>query len=163
PGGARSRGRPPRGRACPRDRGGEGVRGRRARRPGPRRRRRDRSLSRAVPPPVRRPGHDGATSSPRKGLGMTTWRAFGLGRGGGATGEFQMGVLPVLARAIPAFDFFAGVGVGSLHATVLAQQPDSFPAGVDALIDLWKTIVGQRDILEMPFEGANLSTLAALT
>src|SRR5438309_1372109 len=44
---------------------------------------------------------------------MATWRALVLG-GGGSTGEFQMGALPVLARAVPRFDFYAGVAGGSV-------------------------------------------------
>lgn len=92
---------------------------------------------------------------------MATWRALVLG-GGGSTGEFQMGALPVLARAIPRFDFFAGVGVGSLHSTVLAQFPQSFPQGVEALQGMWNQIQGDGDILETPFYGTALSAVAAL-
>ncbi len=89
------------------------------------------------------------------------WRALVLG-GGGSTGEFQMGVLPVLARVFKKFDFFAGVGVGSLHATVLAQYPDSLAAGVAVLRDVWAHIQQTSDIFDVPFGGSTMSSLFAL-
>jgi predicted acylesterase/phospholipase RssA len=92
---------------------------------------------------------------------MTTWRALVLG-GGGSTGEFQMGALPVIAPSIDRFDFFAGVGVGALNSSVLAQYPESFAHGLEVLRSLWARIGGQRDILDVPMFGASLATLGAL-
>jgi L-gulono-1,4-lactone dehydrogenase len=89
------------------------------------------------------------------------WRALVLG-GGGATGEFQVGALPVLSRIVDRFDFYAGVGVGALHATILAQYPKSFPEGVDVMLSLWKRFQRQQDLLDVPFGGAGLGTLGAL-
>jgi|1185.fasta_scaffold01748_3 predicted acylesterase/phospholipase RssA len=89
------------------------------------------------------------------------WRALVLG-GGGSTGEFQMGVLSVLSRVFTKFDFFAGLGVGSLHSTVLAQYPDSLAAGVAVLQDVWAHIQGTGDIFDVPFGGSSLSSLFAL-
>jgi predicted acylesterase/phospholipase RssA len=89
------------------------------------------------------------------------WRALVLG-GGGSTGEFQMGVLSVLSRVFTKFDFFAGLGVGSLHSTVLAQSPDSLAAGVAVLQDIWGHIQETSDIFDVPFGGSTISSLFAL-
>jgi len=89
------------------------------------------------------------------------WRALVLG-GGGSTGEFQMGVLSVLSRVFTKFDFFAGLGVGSLHSTVLAQYPDSLAAGVAVLQDVWAHIQETSDIFDVPFGGSSMSSLFAL-
>jgi predicted acylesterase/phospholipase RssA len=82
--------------------------------------------------------------------------------GGGSTGEFQMGVLSVLSRVFTKFDFFAGLGVGSLHSTVLAQYPESLAAGVAVLQDVWGHIQETGDIFDIPFPGSTISSLFAL-
>ena len=84
------------------------------------------------------------------------WTALILGSGG-AHGEFQIGSLPTLARYYRKFDFYAGVGVGSMHASVLAQY-DDFLTGVQKLTRLWQGMKKNQDILDpRPF-----GTLGAL-
>src|SRR5215203_6163876 len=89
------------------------------------------------------------------------WRALVLGAGG-ATGEFQVGALPVLTRTVDSFDFYAGSGVGALHATILAQYPDSFAAGVDLILNLWNGFTKESDLLDAPFGGPAVAAMAAL-
>ena len=84
------------------------------------------------------------------------WKAIVLGSGG-AHGEFQIGSLPTIARYHRNFDFYAGVGVGSMHASVLAQY-DDFLIGVQKLTRLWQGMKKNQDILDpRPF-----GTLGAL-
>ena len=113
----------------------------------------------SIPAPVEPPANAPrcAPKDPQPGC----WRALVLG-GGGSTGEFQMGVLSVLARVFTKVDFFAGLGVGSLHSTVLAQYPDSLPAGVAVLQDVWAHIQETSDIFDVPFGGSTISSLFAL-
>jgi predicted acylesterase/phospholipase RssA len=92
---------------------------------------------------------------------MATWRALVLG-GGGSTGEFQMGALPVVARQFGRFDFYAGIGCGSLHASILAQYPDSLSAGVAVLQQIWTGIRKTSDIFETTLGGSTIGALLAL-
>jgi predicted acylesterase/phospholipase RssA len=89
-----------------------------------------------------------------------TYRVLVLS-GGGATGEFQRGVLSVLKRHIDKVDFICGIGVGSLNSAVLAQH-DTFAAGVDALEKVWQGIRGNKSLFETPLLGAGLATLGTL-
>src|SRR5690349_8632280 len=91
---------------------------------------------------------------------MMTFRVLVLS-GGGATGEFQRGVLSVLKHHVDKFDFLCGIGVGSLNSAVLAQY-DTLSAGVDALENVWQGIRGNKDLFETPLLGAGLATLGAL-
>ena len=88
------------------------------------------------------------------------WRALILG-GGGSTGEFQMGVLPVLATHYDHFDMYFGVGVGSLHASVLAQH-NRLSDGVQILLNFWKGIRKTSDLFDTPLLGSEVATLSAL-
>lgn len=74
------------------------------------------------------------------------WSALVLGSGG-AHGEFQIGAFPSIARYYRDFDFYAGVGVGSMHASVLAQY-DDFAIGVQVLTRLWQKMRKNEDILD---------------
>lgn len=64
--------------------------------------------------------------------------------GGGARGAYQVGVLKALAAAQPAgsqpFSILTGVSVGALNASVLATEPDDFPAGVAKLETIWRAL-----------------------
>lgn len=91
---------------------------------------------------------------------MKKYKALILG-GGGSTGEFQIGALPVICSHYDHIDSFVGVGVGSLHATVLAQY-DSLHEGTKVLMQLWNNIKKTSDILSAPLGGADLGTLLAL-
>lgn len=73
------------------------------------------------------------------------YKALILGSGG-AHGEFQVGVLPTLARYYDSFDMYVGVGVGSLHSSVLAQH-DDFITGVQVLMRIWQNMTKNSDIL----------------
>ena len=84
------------------------------------------------------------------------WKALILGSGG-AHGEFQIGSLPTISKYYKNFDFYVGVGVGSLHASVIAQY-DEFLIGVQKLTRLWQGMKKNNDILDpRPF-----GTLGAL-
>lgn len=93
------------------------------------------------------------------------WRALVLG-GGGAKGEFEVGVLEIFAKNGWNFDFFSGVSVGALNVSILAQYA-KLADGVAALKSLWDGIDENKDIytataipkLPAPL---NLSSLAEL-
>ena len=63
--------------------------------------------------------------------------------GGGARGAYQAGVLKALAEALPGpipFPVITGVSVGAINAVVLAEGADDFPAAVDKLETLWRSL-----------------------
>jgi len=63
--------------------------------------------------------------------------------GGGARGAYQVGVLKSLAEALPGpspFPVITGVSVGAINAVVLAEGADDFPAAVDKLERLWRSL-----------------------
>ena len=91
---------------------------------------------------------------------MKTWKALVLG-GGGSTGEFQIGALPVICSHYDHMDMFIGVGVGSLHASVLAQY-ESLSEGAKVLLNFWNQLKETSDILSAPFYGSDIATLLAL-
>lgn len=73
-------------------------------------------------------------SSPKAGLVLT---------GGGARGAYQVGVLKSLAEALTGpspFPVITGVSVGAINAVVLAEGADDFPAAVDKLERLWRSL-----------------------
>ena len=76
------------------------------------------------------------------------WRAVVLS-GGAALGEFQVGVMQELSRSIPRFDFHAGVSVGALNATVIAQHGD-LDTGAEKLTMLWDAVEGPQDVYATP-------------
>jgi NTE family protein len=82
------------------------------------------------------------------------WRALVLG-GGGAKGEFELGALEHLAERGCGFDFFSGVSVGALNASVLAQHA-KLGDGVARLKVLWDSIKADSDIYTNPFPGGGL-------
>jgi NTE family protein len=84
------------------------------------------------------------------------WRALVLG-GGGAKGEFELGALEVLAERGCGFDFFSGVSVGALNASVLAQHA-KLADGVRRLETLWDAIRDDSDIYTKPFPGGAVGT-----
>jgi len=84
------------------------------------------------------------------------WRALVLG-GGGAKGEFELGVAEVLAERGCGFEFFSGVSVGALNSSVLAQHAN-LPDGVARLRALWDSIKSDSDIYSKPFPGGAIGT-----
>lgn len=82
------------------------------------------------------------------------WRALVLG-GGGAKGEIELGALEYLAEKGCGFDFFSGVSVGALNASVLAQHPKLGEA-VARLKGLWDAIRSDSDIYTNPFPGGSV-------
>src|SRR5438132_9562110 len=72
------------------------------------------------------------------------WNALVLG-GGGAKGEFEVGILEHLAQKQFNFDFFTGVSVGALNVSVLAQYA-SLAEAVPALENLWQEIQSNDDV-----------------
>ncbi|HKS17220.1 MAG TPA: patatin-like phospholipase family protein [Planctomycetota bacterium] len=82
------------------------------------------------------------------------WRALVLG-GGGAKGEFELGALEYLAEKGCGFDFFSGVSVGALNASVLAQHAKLGEA-VARLKVLWDSIKADSDIYTNPFPGGGI-------
>lgn len=84
------------------------------------------------------------------------WRALVLG-GGGAKGEFEVGALEFLAEKKCGFDFFSGVSVGALNASVLAQFVN-LGDGVARLKSLWDDVKGDSDIYTKPFPGGAVGT-----
>ncbi|HTF58179.1 MAG TPA: patatin-like phospholipase family protein [Planctomycetota bacterium] len=85
-----------------------------------------------------------------------TWRALVLG-GGGAKGEFELGVAEFLAEQGCGFEFFSGVSVGALNSSVLAQHA-SLADGVARLRSLWDSIRADSDIYSKPFPGGAIGT-----
>ena len=83
------------------------------------------------------------------------WNALVLG-GGGAKGEFEVGVLEHLAQKQFNFDFFTGVSVGALNVSVLAQY-QSLADAVPALEKLWLEIQSNDDVYTQPFLGKPLA------
>lgn len=88
------------------------------------------------------------------------WRAVVLS-GGAALGEFQVGVLEELSRSIDHFDFHAGVSVGALNATVLAQHRD-LQSGSDKLTLLWDSVEGPKNVYAKPRLGTLGGALGTL-
>jgi len=84
------------------------------------------------------------------------WRALVLG-GGGAKGEFELGALEYLVEKSVGFDFFSGVSVGALNASVLAQHAKLGEA-VTRLKGLWDSIRANSDIYTNPFPGGAVGT-----
>lgn len=82
------------------------------------------------------------------------WRALVLG-GGGAKGEFELGALDYLAEKGCGFDFFSGVSVGALNASVLAQH-ENLGEAVARLKGLWDSIRSDSDIYTNPFPGGKV-------
>ncbi len=72
------------------------------------------------------------------------WRALVLG-GGGAKGEFEVGVLEIFAEKGWDFDFFSGVSVGALNVSILAQYA-KLADGVAALKLIWDDIDENEDV-----------------
>jgi NTE family protein len=83
------------------------------------------------------------------------WNALVLG-GGGAKGEFQLGVLEHLVEKQFEFDFFGGVSVGALNVSILAQYP-ALSAAVPALERLWAEIRSDDDVYTKPLLGEPLA------
>ncbi|MFN2547493.1 MAG: patatin-like phospholipase family protein [Myxococcales bacterium] len=83
------------------------------------------------------------------------WNALVLG-GGGAKGEFEVGVLEHLSQKQFEFDFFTGVSVGALNVSMLAQYT-SLSTAVPALESLWAEIKSDDDVYTKPFLGEPLA------
>jgi predicted acylesterase/phospholipase RssA len=81
--------------------------------------------------------------------------------GGGARGEFQVGVVECLAAHGHEFDFFTGIGQGALNAVVLAQYP-TLKQGAAALTALWNDAASSAAVYAMPAGGIALNALLAL-
>ncbi len=88
------------------------------------------------------------------------WRALILG-GGGSTGEFQIGAIKVLSETFEKFDFYVGLGCGSLNSTVLAQH-DTLSEGYDVMLKVWDNIKKTSDILDAPLLGEGAGFLGAM-
>jgi len=88
------------------------------------------------------------------------WRALILG-GGGSTGEFQIGAIKVLSEKFDKFDFYVGLGCGSLNSTVLAQH-DTLSEGYDIMLKVWDNIKKTSDILDAPLLGEAAGFLGAM-
>lgn len=84
------------------------------------------------------------------------WRALVLG-GGGAKGEFELGAVEFLAERGCGFDFFGGVSVGALNASILAQHA-KLGDGILRLKELWDAVRGDSDIYSKPFPGGAVGT-----
>src|SRR5207253_9046854 len=118
---------------------------------------------------ARRPVHLGQCTSlerhrsplgqgPIIGIMLTSrmaWNALVLG-GGGAKGEFEVGILEHLAQKQFNFDFFTGVSVGALNVSVLAQY-QSLADAVPALEKLWLEIRSNDDVYTQPLLGKPLA------
>lgn len=64
--------------------------------------------------------------------------------GGGARGAYQAGVMKAIGhilqvKKIP-FDTISGVSVGSINASILTENADDFPGGIEKLEALWSEI-----------------------
>lgn len=81
--------------------------------------------------------------------------------GGGANGEFQLGVLEQLAARGCEFDFFTGVSTGAINASVLAQFA-SLADGVRALRALWDSVRDSSAVYATPSGGVALNACLAL-
>lgn len=88
--------------------------------------------------------------------------------GGGARGAYQAGVLKAIGHILQTktlpFDMITGVSVGSINATILAENADDFPAGLDKLESIWGEIHCQQIYKASNYELSksvmrNLSTL----
>lgn len=64
--------------------------------------------------------------------------------GGGARGAYQAGVLKAIAHILQVktlpFNLVTGVSVGSVNASVLAENADDFPEAIDKLESIWSEI-----------------------
>jgi NTE family protein len=81
--------------------------------------------------------------------------------GGGVKGEFEVGALRRLVELGFEFDFFTGVSVGALNASVLAQY-GSLAEGVAALTELWDEIRKNDHVYTTPLFGSAVSGLLTL-
>lgn len=81
--------------------------------------------------------------------------------GGGVKGEFEVGALRRMVELGFEFDFFTGVSVGALNASVLAQYR-SLAEGVTALTRLWDEIRENDDVYTTPLFGSAVSGLLTL-
>jgi hypothetical protein len=85
--------------------------------------------------------------------------------GGGTKGAFETGaVYHLVVHRRCDFSEFAGISVGALNAALLAQAPESIDATEshanlvaqsEALVSLWKSVKGSRDVMR----GRRLATL----
>ena len=68
--------------------------------------------------------------------------------GGGARGAYQAGVLKGIGQILQTkqlpFDMISGVSVGSINASIIAENADDFPAGLDKLESIWSEIHCQQ-------------------
>jgi FAD/FMN-containing dehydrogenase len=88
------------------------------------------------------------------------WRTLILG-GGGSTGEFQRGALEVVAQHYDKFDMYIGVGIGSVHSTVLAQY-DTLAEGVSLIESFWSNLKKTSDVFQTPLLGEAFGLLASM-
>jgi choline dehydrogenase-like flavoprotein/predicted acylesterase/phospholipase RssA len=93
-------------------------------------------------------------------VAAVTWRALALS-GGGARGEFHLGVVRAALDVGLSFDFYTGLGVGSVNATLLAQY-DHLADAVPTLEAIWDGLRRNRHVLKAPFGGALVGLLGAL-
>lgn len=79
--------------------------------------------------------------------------------GGGARGAYQVGALRALIEAGRRYDFVAGISVGALNGSLLAQyKPKHQDTGIRDLEAIWRGITGNESIYTPWF----LGKLAAL-
>lgn len=68
--------------------------------------------------------------------------------GGGARGAYQAGVLKAIQHIFQPktspFSMLSGVSIGSVNASILAENADDFALGVEKLEDLWSNIHCQQ-------------------
>lgn len=88
--------------------------------------------------------------------------------GGGARGAYQAGVLKAIGHILQTktlpFDMVSGVSVGSINATILAENAHDFPGALDKLESIWGEIHCQNIYKASNYELGksvmrNLSTL----
>jgi NTE family protein len=67
--------------------------------------------------------------------------------GGGAFGAFEAGCVQQITTHDPTrnYDYYAGISVGALNATLLAQY-EAFSEGVPVLANMWESIEGHEDV-----------------
>ncbi len=88
------------------------------------------------------------------------WRALILG-GGGSIGEFQIGALKVISEKFDKFDFYVGLGCGSLNGTMLAQS-ETVSDAYSIIDTVWSNIKKTSDILDVPFLGTAAGFIGAM-
>src|SRR5450755_2751996 len=88
------------------------------------------------------------------------WRALILG-GGRLIKKIKIGAIKVLSEKFDKFDFYVGLGCGSLNSTVLAQH-DTLSDGYDLMLKVWDNIKKTGDILDAPLLGEAGGFLGAM-